>query len=138
MNRISNRHLPRLVAEISITPLLDLMLVMLLSVVVLVPVLQDRPSFLQVKREATVALKPKKVIELLVKADLELLLEGKALKHAELIPELQKRVSVEPELGVLVSIRPSLLAPRLLELMDALRKAGIKHTSVSTTEAPKK
>lgn len=138
MNRISNRHLPRLVAEISVTPLLDLMLVLLLSVVVLVPVLQDRPSFLQGKGEATVAEKPKKVIELLVKADLELLLDDKALKHAELIPELQKRVSIEPELGVLVSIRPSLLAPRLLELMDALRMAGIKHTSVTTTEAPKK
>jgi biopolymer transport protein ExbD len=137
MNRISNRHLPRLVAEISITPLLDLVLVLLLAVVVLVPVLEDRPSFLQEKGEATVAVKPKKVIELLVKADLKLLLDGKALEHAKLIPEMQNRVIAEPELGVLLRIRPSLLAPRLLELMDALRQAGVKHTSVSTTEAPK-
>lgn len=137
MNRISNRHLPRLAAEISITPLLDLMLVLLLAVVVLVPVLEDRYSFLQEKGEATVAVKPKKVIELLVKADLELLLDGKALEHAKLIPEIQNWVIAEPELGVLLRIRPSLLAPRLLELMDALRQAGVKHTSVSTIEAPK-
>jgi biopolymer transport protein ExbD len=49
MNRISNRQLPRLAAEISITPLLELMLVLLLAVVVLVPVLEDRSSFLQEK-----------------------------------------------------------------------------------------
>ncbi|MFM2176824.1 MAG: Biopolymer transport protein ExbD/TolR [Verrucomicrobiota bacterium] len=137
MNRISNRQLPRLAAEISITPLLDLMLVLLLAVVVLVPVLEDRPSFLQEKGEVNVFVKPKKVIELLVKADLEFLLDGKALEHAKLIPEMQSRVIAEPELGVLLHIRPSLLAPRLLELMDALRQAGVKHTSVSITEAPK-
>jgi biopolymer transport protein ExbD/biopolymer transport protein TolR len=137
MNRISNRQLPRLAAEISITPLLDLMLVLLLAVVVLVPVLEDRPSFLQEKGEVNVVVKPKKVIELLVKADLKLLLDGKALEHAKLIPEMQNRVIAEPELGVLLHIRPSLPAPRLLELMDALRQAGVKHTSVSITEAPK-
>lgn len=136
MNRISNRHLPRLVAEISITPMLDLLLVLLLAVVVLVPVLQDRPSLILGENAKSAIVKPRRVIELLVKADLELSLDGKTLEHAKLIPELQKRVNAEPELGVLIRIRPTLLAPRLLELMEALRSAGVKHTTISSTEAP--
>lgn len=137
MNRASNHHLPRLVAEISITPLLDLLLVLLLAVVVLVPVLQKRPSLLHPADTPAVTTKPKKVVELLVKADLELNLDNQALAHPQLIPELQKRVTAEPELGVLVRIRPTLLAQHLLKLMEALRIAGVKHTSVTSTDKPK-
>jgi biopolymer transport protein ExbD len=44
MKRYSNRQLPLIAAEIQITPLLDLMLLLLLAVVVLVPVLRSQST----------------------------------------------------------------------------------------------
>ncbi len=138
MKRLSSRHMPRLVAEISVTPLLDLMLLLLLTVIVLVPVLQSdgMPQAASVvKNSVTTA--PKKIIEMKVNADLKLTLAGKGIEPRELITELKKLVATEPELGVVVGVPSGLTAPRLLEIMDALRVAAVRHTSVMVSPVVK-
>lgn len=133
MKRLSNRHLPRLVAEISVTPLLDLMLLLLLTVIVLVPVMQGESQAVIAGSETDARPAPAKKIELVVASDLQLILAGKMIEHRDLIADLKKRVAADPNLGVVVRIPASLAAPRLLEIMDALRAASIRHTAVTVS-----
>jgi biopolymer transport protein ExbD len=123
MKRVSSRHLPGLLAEIQITPLLDLMLVLLLATVVLVPVLKKAG-------EAGQGRLPAKTIELMVSPDLKLTLAGQAVEEQDLIAVLEKNVATSPDLGVLVRVPPTLTAPALLQIMDALRAAHVPHTAV--------
>jgi biopolymer transport protein ExbD len=132
MKRLSSRHLPRLVAEISVTPLLDLMLLLLLTVIVLVPVLQSDSQASTAPADKTAAKPaPQNMIELIADADLKLKLAGENIEHGELITALKKRVAAEPNLGVIVRVPASMTAPRLMEIMEALRAAAILHTAVT-------
>ena len=133
MKRHSNRHLSRLVAEISVTPLLDLMLLLLLTVIVLVPVLQGESQAGNAGSEKEARPAPAKKIELVVAPELQLVLAGKMIEHRDLIDDLKKRAAADPNLGVVVRIPASLAAPRLLEIMDALRAASIRHTAVTVS-----
>ncbi len=132
MKRVSSRQLPGLLAEVQLTPLVDLVLVLLLVVLVLVPVLRE------VKHEDsrdTTAQAPSSTIELSVAADLKLSLGGKNLDDSELIAELKNCVAADPNLGLLVRVPPELKTPALLEIMNALRSANIRHTAVTTDTA---
>ncbi|MES2595176.1 MAG: biopolymer transporter ExbD [Verrucomicrobiota bacterium] len=133
MKRYSSRQLPVIAAEIQITPLLDLMLVLLLAVIVLVPALRSES---RVFKEAEVG-QPTKTIELVVSPDLKLTLAGEAITDRELIAALKTRVAVAPEVGVVVRIPTTLQASALLEIMDALRAASVRHTAV-LSERPAK
>ncbi len=134
MKRLSSRHMPRLVAEISVTPLLDLMLLLLLAVIVLVPELRPFKKAASPvssgKADSSVAT-PKTMLELSVAGDLKLTLDGKGIEHRDLIADLKKRVTAEPQLGVVVRIPAALPAPRLLEIMEALRAAEVRHSAVT-------
>lgn len=133
MKRLSNRHLPRLVAEISVTPLLDLMLLLLLTVIMLVPVMQGESQAGSAAPETEAWPAPANKIELIVASDLQLVLAGKMIEHRDLIADLKKRTAADPNLGVVVRIPSSLAAPRLLEIMDAMRAASIRHTAVTVS-----
>jgi|JI6StandDraft_1071083.scaffolds.fasta_scaffold05816_3 biopolymer transport protein ExbD len=130
MKRISSRHLPGLLAEIHVTPMLDLMLMLLLAVMVLVPVLKS-------EGRAGQGSQPSKSIELVVAPDLKLTLAGQVVSEKDLIPNLQKRVEASSDLGVVVRVPPTLTTPALLQIMDALNAATVKHTAVVSEPPPK-
>jgi biopolymer transport protein ExbD len=134
MKRVSSRQLPGLLAEVQITPLVDLVLVLLLMVLVLVPVLRG-VSHEDDRNTPTHA--PSSTIELSVAPDLKLSLGGKSLDDSELIAELKNCVAADPNLGLLVRVPPDLKTPALLQIMDALRSANIRHTAVTTDTAAK-
>ena len=129
MKRFSNQHLPRMVSDIQVTPLLDLMLLLLLTVVVLVPILQGGPEDAALAEWSALS-SPDKTIELLVSEDLSLNLAGKRIEAKDMIADLKQRLVAEPLLGVVARVPPTLLAPRLLEIMQALHAAGVKRTAV--------
>jgi biopolymer transport protein ExbD len=134
MKRVSSRHLPGLLAEVQLTPVLDLVLMLLLAVLVLAPVLHE--TKLAEPAAAAVHGAPKKILELGVAADLKLTLAGAAVAEGALIGELKKRVEADPDLGVVVSVPAELKSPALLQLMEALRSAGVRHTAVTTKPLP--
>jgi biopolymer transport protein ExbD len=129
MKRLSNQHLPRMVSDIQVTPLLDLMLLLLLTVVVLVPILQGGPEDAALA-ELSDLTPPDRSIELIVSEDLSLNLAGQGIEAYELIADLKQRMIADPLLGVVTRVPPTLSAPRLLEIMQALHTAGVKRTAV--------
>ncbi len=129
MKRLSNQHLPRMVSDIQVTPLLDLMLLLLLTVVVLVPILQGGPEDAALA-ELSDSTPPGRSIELIVSEDLSLNLDGQGIEANVLIADLKQRMIADPLLGVVTRVPPTLSAPRLLEIMQALHTAGVKRTAV--------
>lgn len=125
MKRYSQRQLPLLNTEIQITPLLDLLLLLLLTVVVLVPALR-----LESRAADEPESPPARTVDLIVAPDLKLSLAGEPITDRELIPALKLRMAVAPETGVVVRIPANLQASALLQIMDALRSAEVKHTAV--------
>ena len=129
MKRLSNQHLPRMVSDIQVTPFLDLMLLLLLTVVVLVPILQGGPEDAALA-ELSDFTPPGRSIELIVSEDLSLNLDGQGIEANVLIADLKQRMIADPLLGVVTRVPPTLSAPRLLEIMQALHTAGVKRTAV--------
>ncbi len=124
MKRTASRQLPQLITEIQLTPLLDLVLVLLLSAVVLLPLLSAG------KTDPAEPPRPTRVLDLVVKPDFKITLDGQVIQDNELIKALKMRLSLAPDTGVLVHVPPALQTPALLEIMDALRQASVRHTSV--------
>jgi biopolymer transport protein ExbD len=118
-----------MVSDISVTPLLDLMLLLLLTVVVLTPILQGGPEDAALA-ELSALTAPERSIELIVSEDMSLNLAGKGIKAEDMISDLQQRIKADPLLGVVTRVPPTLSAPRLLEIMQALHTAGVKRTAV--------
>lgn len=136
MKRLSNQYLPRMISGIQVTPLLDLMLLLLLTVIVLVPILQGGPEDAALAELSDLA-SPERSIELIVSEDLSLILAGKGIDAKDMIADLKVRVKADPLLGVVTRVPPTLSAPRLLEIMQALHTAGVKRTAVLVGTASK-
>ena len=133
MQRWTQRHQLRLITELSITPLLALVLVLLLVFMVTGPLIQEgaalRPSSTASKPGAT---SPKTIATLKLGTDKMITLDGHAVPVADLQNQLASLIKDQPDTGVLVQIDRDLPVQVLVDLMETLRQAGVQKTSVAT------
>ncbi|MCW0219180.1 MAG: biopolymer transporter ExbD [Prosthecobacter sp.] len=140
MKRASQRHLPVYVSQISVTALLDLVLVLLLVFVVVVPFLRREKMDIASDRLRPVEEKaqpPTHLIKLAIQPDQSILLNGKAVSGELLLPTLTELIGKKPETGVLVQMPDNFAAGALARLMDEMHRAGVKQTSVEVIETDK-
>lgn len=136
MKRGSSRHQLRLITEISVTPLLNLALMLVLVVLIAVPLLKKAaspaaPGHGTSFREAP----PNDVATLSVDARQTLMLENATVARAELPAALKKLREARPEAAVLVRMHRDLPVQSLVEVMDELANAGVRKTTVVTSQA---
>lgn len=139
MKRWSHRHQLRLINEISVTPLLDVVLVLMLVFMLTAPLLNDGMKGAMVLPLASSPTKPpapKSVATLSMDKDQTVRMEGKPVAMADLSSELLNLARTKPETGVLVQMHRELPVQALVELMDKLRAAGISRTAVATSSKP--
>lgn len=135
MKRHSNRHQLRLISEVSITPMLDLVLVLLFVILLAVPVLKaDKlaPPTTPPAPSIPVVAAPVETLTLSVNRDLSVTLNGAMLARADLPASLKKAAQVRPDVGVEVRMHRDLPVQHLVETMAMLDKAGIRKTAVVT------
>lgn len=131
MKRFSNRRQLRLITEISLTPLLDLVLILLFVFVIAAPLLKkDRALALPAAAPGIDA--PKSSVRLMVNKDESVTLDGAMLARIDLPSALQQLVSQRPGAGVEVRVHRDLSVQQLVDIMDMLHKAGVQKTAVST------
>jgi len=133
MKRVSNQRQLRLITEISITPMLDLVLVLLFVFLLAAPLLK-RDKTLQPPQPA-VALgeeAPKSSVRLFVHKDHSVTLDGAMLARAALPSALKQLVAQRPGAGVEVRMHRDLSVQQLVDVMDMLTAAGIRKTAVVT------
>jgi biopolymer transport protein ExbD len=133
MKRHSNRHQLRLITEISITPLLDLVLVLLFVFLLAAPLLKaDKSPPPAPPQPAASPPAPASIMTLMVHRDLSVTLNGAMLARTDLPASLKQLAEGRPGLGIEVKIHRDLPVQQLVETMRMLETAGIQKTAVST------
>lgn len=130
MKRASKRHDLRLISEISVSPLVNLVLVLLFVFLLAAPLL---------KKDAVLALPPipKEAATLAMAQDQTMTLNETAVSQEALPQELRALVSRQPETAVIVKLDGRLPVQNLVEVMAVLKAAGVRHTAVAPA-VPKK
>lgn len=143
MKRASHRHQLRLITEMSVTPLLDLVFVLLFVFMVAAPLLQpereiDVPMAKSepVPKNGVESAEPAEVVKLEMSRDLTLSLDGVALARVDLERALTALAEEEPGVGVVLRMDKTLAVEHLVDLMGALEGAGIQRTAVAATTEP--
>ncbi len=132
MKRLSNRTQLRLITEISITPLLDLVIMLMFVFLLAAPLLKhDKALTLPVTRDSGDAAPPSSV-RLFMHKDMSVTLDGAMLARVDLPFALKHFAAKHPEAGIEVRMHRDLSVQHLMELMDTLNEAGIKKTAVAT------
>lgn len=132
MNRASNRHQLRLITQISVTPLLDLVLILLFVFVMTAPLLKKDAALAAPVPSPSEA--PTLTVTLALDIGGAVKLEGAAaIPSVQLPATLKKLVAEKPDAGVIVQTPPDLPVHKLVEVMTMLKEAGVKHTAVSAT-----
>lgn len=138
MKRVSNQRQLRLVTEISITPFMDLVLVLLLVMFVAVPLLKAGKSLLPETSAPRLAVPAPTTLTILqVNADQSVTLDGAILARVNLPGALRQLAKDNPDLGVEVRIHSALPVQNLVETMSMLTEVGIQKAAVTShTELP--
>lgn len=142
MKRHSNRHQLRLITEISLTPLMDLVLVLLFVFLLAAPLLKADKAMLTATAPAPAPAPagnpaPTETITLLVNSDQSVTLNGAMLARADLPVSLKQLAQRNPGIGIEVRMHRDLPVQQLVETMQLLEAAGIQKTAVTThAEAP--
>lgn len=142
MKRHSNRHQLRLITEISLIPLMDLVLVLLFVFLLAAPLLKADKTMLTATAPTsppapTSAPAPTETITLLVNSDQSVTLNGAMLARADLPVSLKQLAQRKPGIGIEVRMHRDLPVQQLVETMQLLEAAGIQKTAVTThAEAP--
>lgn len=133
MKRVSNQRQLRLITEISITPMLDLVMVLLFVFMLAAPLLKrDKTLMPQQPAEALGEDAPKSSVRLFVHKDQSVTLDGAMLARAALPSALKQLVAQRPGAGVEVRMHRDLSVQQLVDVMDMLTAAGIRKTAVVT------
>ncbi|WP_395748597.1 ExbD/TolR family protein [Prosthecobacter sp.] len=143
MNRHSNRHQLRLITEISITPLMDLVLVLLFVFLLAAPLLKaDKETPAPTAATAAVvpapppasasSNAPKEAMTLQINRDQSVTLNGAMLARADLPVSLKQIAQRNPDIGIEIRIHRDLPVQQLAETMQMLELAGIQKTAVTT------
>ncbi len=135
MKRAAHRHQPRLITEMSVTPLLDLVFVLLFVFMVAAPLLRPE-RVIDVAAAKTTPVdpdEPTEVVKLGMNRELSLSLDGKVLAREDLDAALAKLVKDRPGAGVVVRMDKALSVEHLVDLMAALETAGVRRTAVAAT-----
>ena len=134
MKRHSNRHQLRLITEISITPLLDLVLILLFVFLLAAPLLKADKSMLPPPPQsvAKVVTAPAETLTLVMNYDQSVTLNAAMLARADLPASLKQLAASRPGLGIQVRIHRDLPVQQLVEIMQILETAGIQKTAVTT------
>lgn len=141
MKRASQRHLPVHVNQVSVTALLDLVLILLLVALVSVPLIRKSKTEPVIKASAVTEVAkpvpPKNQIELKIQPDQTIVLAGKKVTGDHLLAALKGLLAVQPESGVLVKMPSNFAAGSLARLMEEMDRAGVKQTAVEVIEGGK-
>lgn len=139
MKRRTHQQQLRLITEISITPFMDVVLVLLFVFVLAAPLLMADKPWLPEAKPAPVVTEaaPAERVTLTVYQDLSVTLNGAMLARADLPASLKQLSERKPGVGVEVRIHRDLPVQHLLETMSLLETSGIRQTAVTThADAP--
>lgn len=131
MRRLTRQPQLRLITELSITPLITVVLILLFVFILAGPLLRETTS---VPAPAARGSTPASTARLVLDKSGTIVLEGRPVLLASLKGQLTALVKDKPGTGVVVQMDKDLPVQVLVDLMDVLRQAGVQKTAVTTLE----
>lgn len=120
-------------AELNITPLVDIILVLLIIFIITAPMIRPQQLHISLPKTSAVSIKelPGKPIEIALNSQGQAFVGGRSVSEAELEIELS-RLGHEGDAHMRLIIDQSLPYGRVAELLAKIQAHGISHISFST------
>ena len=121
--------------EISVTPLLDLVFILLFAFMVALPLVSQTDSLLTSTpaNSAAPAPTPRETITLSLLPSDAILWNGAEMPAISLETRLTDSLLTQPNLGVIIEMTPDLPVSRLISPMAILQKTGVQSTAIRLT-----
>jgi biopolymer transport protein ExbD/biopolymer transport protein TolR len=121
-----------ILSEINITPLVDVMLVLVVALIVTAPLLNNAIKLNLPKTVATQPPQPHKPISVSVDARGQVYVDKETISLTDLEPRLQLLHTAQPELSVHLSSDESVNYGSVAKVMAIIERAGITRVAVLT------
>lgn len=123
-------------AEINVTPLVDVVLVLLVVFLVVTPLLEQELTIDLPVTENGRSVDPTSQVTMSLTADERVLLNGTEVPPEELVPRLTAIYAGRTDKAIFLEADRSLSHGRIVDLMDDARAAGVIRIGVVTRKAP--
>ena len=135
MRRFSDRHALQTLSELNVTPLLDLAFVLLIIFMITTPLMENSTDLVLPSGEAKQAANADTVRTVSIHADQTITLNDEFVTADVLATRLAAQLALQPELGVLIRPHRDLPVQKFSEVLDAVKRAGVKRIGfVQTTK----
>lgn len=127
-----NNHNERMMAEINITPLTDVMLVLLVIFMVTTPLIMTESFKIKLPRAVTSDAEPGRGVIVAVSADGVINLNGRAIALAALSGELKKGFEAGGDKTVVVKADGEARHSLIVKILDTAKLSGAERLSIAT------
>jgi biopolymer transport protein ExbD len=133
MRRYSQKHGFQTLSEINVTPLLDLAFVLLIIFIITTPLMDKSTGLvLPSSKAAADAVNPALVQTVTLSKDGLVALNNQPVSLDQLASQLSAKSSSQPGIGVVVRSHRDLPVQKLVDVLDAIRRAGVTKVGVVT------
>jgi len=134
MKRFSDRHQLTTLSELNVTPLLDLAFVLLIIFMITTPLMENSSSLvLPTNKAAEGAADPAQLETISIDKDALVTLDNAPVTLDALEPAIAALKASKPGLAVAIRAHKDLPVQKLVDVMDALKRAGITKVGVMST-----
>lgn len=128
----SNRGVPTTLAEINVTPLVDVMLVLLIVFMVSAPLMQQGISVELPKANAESLSETPDQLVLVVKKSRQILINGNQIPPGTLRTKLEAISAAKPDIPVFVQADQNVAYGFVAQIMAELKQANLHHIGLVT------
>jgi biopolymer transport protein ExbD len=133
MRRFSTRNPLHTLAELNVTPLLDLCFVLLIIFMITTPLMENSVDLVVPSSEtAKTQINPAETQVIQIDRNDTLKLNGQVTTKAGLETQLAARKTLDPEISVVVRPDRDLAIQKFIDVMDILKRVGIGRVGVMT------
>jgi len=133
MRRFSQKHGFQTLSEINVTPLLDLAFVLLIIFIITTPLMDKSTGLvLPSSKAASDAVNPALVQTVTLDKDDQIALNSEPVSLDQLASLLSAKNSSQPGIGVVVRSHRDLTVQKLVDVLDAIHRAGVTKVAVVT------
>ena len=119
-------------AEIQITPLIDMVFILLIFFVVTTSFVSETGLNIQRPQSSSSEMLPRESIPVTIGADGRITIDSQRIGLFSIRPFLQRRLRMQPKLAAVIVAEKSVSVERFVRVMDEIRAAGIKDVALAT------